>query len=289
MLAIAWQELNSHPVVELFLSPSTCPTTTAPPETESVQETNDIEPDQLTFHQDVSTNAVFSDTALPFRSNLFTGRLLFTTKHHSQNSRVYRDAFSSAIDDSSHITSELRVEGKFNRKLRGKLFLAAELDIPAMSWSPQTTFLSHCLLQLISKVSPNLSWSTGDPKNGIKPHIAFPLIPVVDDLAIESKSRFSVYDKIQERDADRQLRQRTNAWQDIESSVDAQTTMAFRARFAFIDWAKWCACDIPFIHKIPLKTWWGDNPVNLCVYEKTSDGTRSDVVTLRIGNKEHTN
>ena len=229
-----------------------------------------------------------------------------------RNGRVQFTTISPDIDK-KYKSAELVVKGTFNTKPTGTIILAAELDCDECKWSPVTRVLSLALLKVIGSMLGNdFSWSIGDPRKGVKPHIAFPLLKIVDEFQFSnpnsnphsnpnSNSNGRELGGRSRRDLDRngvmgrigrieeseeEMKRRMEKTCEVEEELDRDTEIAFRAHLHYLDFANWVAVGIPLIHAMPLSRWWADSPLKFSLYTKGEK--RRDIFNLTINNAEHT-
>ncbi|GMI20241.1 hypothetical protein TeGR_g6648 [Tetraparma gracilis] len=238
------------------------------------------------LHLDLSPGSRISSAAAPVVSPLFKGQVLFTSASSSDpGTPVFRDAFST----SPGCKGELRIAGRLSKKPEGKLYIAAELDADAVSWSPSTAVLGRVLVSLIQKLLPmEFTYSLGDVKKGEKPHIAFPALQIMDDVVVGGGA--GIYGKMEEDEGERKRRQ-GNGWREIERGLERDTVLMLRQRMYYADFARWAASGLPLVGEFPLGIFWGRSPLKFVLYSKLPEaegGKREDLVVVRIVNKEHT-
>jgi hypothetical protein len=223
---------------------------------------------------------------------------------HSFSSTMMSDGrvqFATSTPDinKKYRSGELVVRGTFNEKPTGTLILAAELATDEeCKWSPVTKVLSLALLKVIGSMLGNdFSWSIGDAR-GIKPHIAFPLLKIVDEFHFSNSNgrelktngngrRGGLLGRIGRiEETEEEMKRRMERTQEVEGEFDRGTEITFRAHLHYVDFANWVAVGIPLIHAMPLSRWWSDSPLKFSLY--TNGDQRRDVFSLTINNAEHT-
>ena len=225
---------------------------------------------------------------------------------HSFSSSMMSDGrvqFATSTPDikKKYRSGELVVRGTFNEKPTGTLILAAELATDEeCKWSPVTKVLSLALLKVIGSMLGNdFSWSIGDARKGIKPHIAFPLLKIVDEFHFSNSNgrelgttngnvrRGGLLGRIGRiEETEEEMKRRMERTQEVEGEFDRGTEITFRAHLHYVDFANWVAVGIPLIHAMPLSRWWSDSPLKFSLY--TNGDQRRDVFSLTINNAEHT-
>lgn len=178
-----------------------------------------------------------TSAAVPFKTDIFEGCAMLV---------VNASTDPSIVVDTTKLTFEVQVQGKFLRKPRGMMFIGAEIS-KKMELGMITRSLCRSIMQFARSKLPSLHHSFGDDNNVEWPHITGPLWSMSDLMVVTKPGETPPplgRGALPESAESRRMRRKDP---DFTIDVNLDCTYSFSTNTCNLDIVNWEVCNIPLL------------------------------------------
>jgi hypothetical protein len=185
-----------------------------------------------------------TSAAVPFKTDIFEGCAMLV---------VNASTDPSVVVDTTKLTFEVQVQGKFLKKPRGMMYIGAEIS-KKMELGMITRSLCRSIMQFARSKLPSLHHSFGDDNNTEWPHITGPLWSMSDLMVVTRPGETPPplgRGALPESAESRRTRRKDPAF---TVDVDLDCTYSFSTNTCNLDIVNWEVCNIPLLSTLGAST-----------------------------------